>query len=54
MGFTIYIGNATAVYRRYWIGSVGRTLYERFISEYNKKMWLVDDNRLIDTFRLLP
>jgi UDP-galactopyranose mutase len=38
----------------YWIGSVGRTLYEKFIDEYNKKMWLVDDNRLIDTFSWSP
>jgi hypothetical protein len=29
----------------YWIGSVGRTLYEKFIDKYNKKMWLVNDNR---------
>ena len=38
----------------YWIGSVGRTLYEKFILEYNKKMWLVDDNRRIDTFSWSP
>lgn len=38
----------------YWIGSVGRTLYEKFIDKYNKKMWLVDDNRRIDTFNWSP
>ena len=38
----------------YWIGSVGRTLYDKFILEYNKKMWLVDDNRRIDTFNWSP
>jgi UDP-galactopyranose mutase len=38
----------------YWIGSVGRTLYEKFIDKYNKKMWLVDDNRKIDTFNWSP
>jgi UDP-galactopyranose mutase len=38
----------------YWLGSVGRTLYEKFIDKYNKKMWLVDDNRLIDTFNWSP
>ncbi|MBP2294301.1 FAD-dependent oxidoreductase [Azospirillum rugosum] len=38
----------------YWIGSVGRTLYEKYIENYNKKMWLVDDNRLIDTFNWSP
>jgi UDP-galactopyranose mutase len=38
----------------YWIGSAGRTLYEKFIDGYNKKMWLVDDNSLIDTFNWSP
>jgi UDP-galactopyranose mutase len=38
----------------YWIGSVGRRLYDKFILEYNKKMWLVDDNRKIDTFSWSP
>jgi UDP-galactopyranose mutase len=38
----------------YWIGSVGRTLYEKFIDQYNKKMWLVDDNSTIDTFNWSP
>jgi UDP-galactopyranose mutase len=38
----------------YWIGSVGRTLYEKFIDQYNKKMWLVDDNKRIDTFNWSP
>ncbi|TPQ40869.1 UDP-galactopyranose mutase [Bradyrhizobium guangdongense] len=38
----------------YWIGSVGRTLYEKFIDKYNKKMWLVDDNSEIDTFNWSP
>jgi len=38
----------------YWIGSVGRTLYDKLIDKYNKKMWLVDDNRRIDTFNWSP
>jgi UDP-galactopyranose mutase len=38
----------------YWINSVGRTLYEKFIDGYNKKMWLVDDNKMIDTFSWSP
>jgi UDP-galactopyranose mutase len=38
----------------YWIGSVGRILYEKFIDKYNKKMWMVDDNSLIDTFNWSP
>jgi UDP-galactopyranose mutase len=38
----------------YWVRSVGQTLYEKFIDKYNKKMWLVDDNRRIDTFNWSP
>lgn len=34
----------------FWLNSVGKTLYEKYIKEYNKKMWLVDDNRKLDTF----
>jgi len=41
-------------FEEYWIGSVGRTLYEKFIDNYSKKMWLVDDNRTIDTFDWSP
>ena len=32
----------------YWIKAVGQTLYGKFIDEYNKKMWMVDDNKKID------
>ena len=38
----------------YWIRSVGRTLYEKFIERYSKKMWRVTDNREIDTFSWSP
>ncbi len=38
----------------YWIGSVGRTLYDKFIDAYSKKMWRVDDNRKLDTFNWSP
>ena len=38
----------------YWIGSVGRTLYEKFIDTYSKKMWQVGDNSEIDTFKWSP
>ena len=34
----------------FWLNSVGKTLYEKFIKDYNKKMWLVDDNKKLDTF----
>jgi UDP-galactopyranose mutase len=38
----------------YWIASVGVTLYEKYIKYYNQKMWMVDDNRQIDTFNWSP
>ena len=38
----------------YWIGSVGQTLYDKLIDKYNNKMWLVDDNKKIDTFNWSP
>jgi len=34
----------------YWIRSVGETLYNKYINQYNKKMWLIDDNKKLDTF----
>ena len=34
----------------YWLQSVGETLYDKFIKTYNHKMWMIDDNRKLDTF----
>ncbi len=34
----------------YWIRSVGKTLYEKFVKTYTQKMWMVEDNKKIDTF----
>lgn len=34
----------------YWISSVGKRIYEKTIKKYNHKMWLVKDNKKIDTF----
>jgi UDP-galactopyranose mutase len=38
----------------YWIASIGRTLYSKVIDQYNRKMWMVDDCREIDTFNWSP
>lgn len=38
----------------YWIASVGRTMYQKFIDQYSKKMWQVPDNRSIDDFAWSP
>jgi UDP-galactopyranose mutase len=33
---------------------VGRRLYSKFVDKYSKKMWGIDDNRLIDSFEWSP
>jgi len=38
----------------YWVGSIGRTLYNKFVKNYNEKMWMVDDASRIDTFNWSP
>ncbi len=38
----------------YWISSVGKTLFDKFIKNYNKKMWQVEDCKDIDTFSWSP
>lgn len=47
------VGNAKNL-EEYWVGSVGKTLYRKYIENYNKKMWMVDDNTRIDTFNWSP
>lgn len=43
-----------ANFEEYWIASVGETLYGKMIDGYSRKMWLVDDNKEIDTFSWSP
>ena len=38
----------------FWIRSVGKTLFNKIINNYNKKMWLVDSCKEIDTFKWSP
>lgn len=38
----------------YWIKSVGLSLYNKFICDYSKKMWRINDNTLIDDFGWSP
>lgn len=38
----------------YWLGSVGRILYEKVVQQYNIKMWNVEDCREIDDFNWSP
>ncbi len=38
----------------FWINSIGKTLFNKVIDRYNKKMWLVDTCKKIDTFKWSP
>jgi len=38
----------------FWLKSVGPTLYGKIIDNYNKKMWLVNSNKKLDTFKWSP
>lgn len=41
-------------FEEYWENSVGKTLYNKFINSYSRKMWQIDDNRQIDEFAFSP
>jgi UDP-galactopyranose mutase len=41
-------------FERFWIDSIGPTLYDKFINAYSKKMWQVQSNTEIDTFNWSP
>ncbi len=38
----------------FWVRSVGRTLFNKTIRDYNKKMWQVDSCKEIDNFKWSP
>jgi len=41
-------------FEEFWIKSIGETLYEKFVKNYSKKMWQIDDNKIIDDFSWSP
>jgi UDP-galactopyranose mutase len=41
-------------FEEFWINSIGRALYEKFIDGYSRKMWMIDDNKEIDDFTWSP
>jgi UDP-galactopyranose mutase len=41
-------------FEQFWIYSIGRTLYGKFIDDYSRKMWLIDSNTSIDDFTWSP
>ena len=46
--------NASNNFEEYWVNSVGRTLYDKFVNTYSKKMWGVKNNIEIDEFGFSP
>ena len=48
------IENKVNNYEEFWINSIGQNLYNKFVSDYTKKMWQIDDNKLIDDFTWSP
>jgi UDP-galactopyranose mutase len=38
----------------FWVASVGRTLYAKFIETYSKKMWMLDSNKKLSTYDWSP
>lgn len=34
----------------FWISSIGETLYKKYVCDYSKKMWQIDDNKKISDF----
>jgi UDP-galactopyranose mutase len=41
-------------FEEYWIYSIGKTLYRKFVDQYSRKMWLIDSNKRIDDFTWSP
>jgi UDP-galactopyranose mutase len=41
-------------FEEFWIYSIGKTLYSKFIDGYSRKMWMLDDNKQIDDFTWSP
>ena len=34
----------------FWISSIGSNLYKKVVENYNKKMWMVNDNKIFKSF----
>ncbi|HUA51663.1 MAG TPA: UDP-galactopyranose mutase [Candidatus Sulfotelmatobacter sp.] len=41
-------------FEEFWVYSIGDTLYRKFVDAYSRKMWMIDDNKLIDDFTWSP
>ena len=38
-------------FEQYWIQRVGKRLYDKFVNNYSKKMWMIEDNKIFDIFK---
>jgi UDP-galactopyranose mutase len=38
-------------FEEYWLQRVGRILYDKFVNNYSKKMWMIEDNKIFDIFK---
>ena len=52
--FKMNMAHEAKDFEDYWIKSIGQTLYSKFVDDYSKKMWQIDDNKLIDDFSWSP
>jgi len=41
-------------FEEYWEYSVGKTLYDKFVNTYSKKMWKIKNNKILDEFTFSP
>ena len=46
--------NSSNNYEDFWIRSIGPSLYKKFVEDYTKKMWVINDNKEIDDFSWSP
>ncbi len=42
--------NKSSNLEEFWLNSIGSILYNKSVKNYNKKMWMVDDNKIFTTF----
>lgn len=38
-------------FEEYWINRVGPSLYNMFVNQYSKKMWMIESNKIFDIFK---
>ncbi|MCC6466710.1 MAG: NAD(P)-binding protein [Alphaproteobacteria bacterium] len=41
-------------FEEFWLYCIGRTLYDKFVNDYSRKMWLIETNKQIDDFLWSP